>query len=72
MEDKDPFEAPHLQYGCTADELRIAKTDAASPIASHKMLHAEEVAEAVPFALSGSHRRDIAGLRIDPVLQTTA
>jgi 3-hydroxy acid dehydrogenase / malonic semialdehyde reductase len=50
---------------CSLDEKRDA-------VARHEMLHAEEVAEAILFALTRSERCDIVSLRIEPRLQKTA
>jgi 3-hydroxy acid dehydrogenase / malonic semialdehyde reductase len=50
---------------CSAEEQREA-------IARHEMLYAEEIAEAVLFALSRSERCDVLTLRIEPRLQKTS
>jgi len=47
---------------CTPEEKRKA-------VAGEEMLHAEEVAEAIIFTLTRSHRTDIVNLRIEPRLQ---
>ena len=50
---------------CTAQEKREGG-------ARHEMLHAEEVAEAILFALTRSERCDLVSLRIEPRLQKNA
>ena len=40
-------------------------------IADHKMLYAEEIAEAIHFVLTRSERADVVNLRIEPRLQKT-
>lgn len=50
---------------CSHDEKRRA-------VADEKMLHAEEVAEAILIALTRSHRTDVVTLRIEPRLQKTS
>ena len=40
--------------------------------ASHEMLHAEEIAEAIRFVLTRSERADVVNLRIEPRLQKTS
>ena len=41
-------------------------------IARDEMLYAEEVAEAILFALTRSERADVVNLRIEPLIQTTS
>jgi 3-hydroxy acid dehydrogenase/malonic semialdehyde reductase len=50
---------------CSDDEKREA-------IANDEMLYAEEVAEAIEFALTRSTRADVVNLRIEPRMQKTA
>lgn len=50
---------------CSQDEKREA-------VANEEMLHAEEVAEAIIFALTRSARTDVVNLRIEPRLQKTS
>ncbi len=50
---------------CTLDEQREA-------IANHEMLYAEEIAEAILFALTRSARCDVVTLRIEPRMQKTS
>jgi NADP-dependent 3-hydroxy acid dehydrogenase YdfG len=50
---------------CTAQEQREA-------IAKEEMLFAEEIAEAVKFILTRSHRCDVVDLRIEPRMQKVA
>ena len=50
---------------CNADEKREA-------VARDEMLHAEEIAEAIHFALTRSARADVVTLRIEPRIQKTA
>lgn len=50
---------------CSEDEKR-------EKVAQEEMLHADEVAEAILFALTRSHRTDVVTLRIEPRLQKTA
>lgn len=49
---------------CSTDEQREA-------IARHQMLHADEIAEAILFALTRSERCDVVTLRIEPRIQKT-
>lgn len=41
-------------------------------IANHEMLYAEEIAEAIQFALTRSERADVVNLRIEPRIQKTS
>ncbi|UZK65356.1 SDR family oxidoreductase [Sphingomonas sp. M1-B02] len=50
---------------CTPDEKREA-------IAADKMLHAEDIADAILFVLTRSERADVVNLRIEPRLQKTS
>jgi NAD(P)-dependent dehydrogenase (short-subunit alcohol dehydrogenase family) len=50
---------------CTDEEKREA-------IANHEMLYAEEIAEAILFALTRSERCDVVTLRIEPRVQKTS
>lgn len=50
---------------CSGDDKREA-------VEKEEMLHAEEVAEAILFALTRSHRTDVVTLRIEPRLQKTS
>jgi NAD(P)-dependent dehydrogenase (short-subunit alcohol dehydrogenase family) len=50
---------------CSLEQQRDA-------IARREMLHAEEIAEAILFAITRSDRCDIVGLRIEPLMQKTA
>ncbi len=50
---------------CTIEEQREA-------IANHEMLYAEEIAEAILFALTRSARADVVTLRIEPRVQKTS
>lgn len=50
---------------CSDDEKRAA-------IANHEMLYAEEIAEAIVFALTRSARADVVTLRIEPRVQKTS
>jgi len=50
---------------CSPEEQREA-------ISRHEMLYAEEIAEAIVFALTRSERCDVLNLRIEPRLQKTA
>ncbi len=50
---------------CSEDEKRQA-------IAKDEMLHAEEIADAIHFALTRSERADVLNLRIEPRLQKTS
>jgi 3-hydroxy acid dehydrogenase / malonic semialdehyde reductase len=47
---------------CSEEEKRAA-------IANHEMLYAEEIAEAIVFALTRSERSDVVTLRIEPRIQ---
>ncbi|HEX8300105.1 SDR family oxidoreductase [Sphingomonas sp.] len=50
---------------CTADEKREA-------VEEQKMLHAEEIAEAILFVLTRSAASDVVNLRIEPLIQKTS
>jgi 3-hydroxy acid dehydrogenase / malonic semialdehyde reductase len=50
---------------CSTDEKREA-------VASHEMLHAEEIADAIAFVLTRSERADVVNLRIEPRVQKTS
>jgi NADP-dependent 3-hydroxy acid dehydrogenase YdfG len=50
---------------CSPEQQREA-------IARHEMLHADEIAEAILFALTRSERCDVVTLRIEPRIQKTA
>jgi NAD(P)-dependent dehydrogenase (short-subunit alcohol dehydrogenase family) len=50
---------------CSQDEKR-------ERVAKEEMLQADEIAEAILFALTRSHRTDVVNLRIEPRLQKTA
>ena len=50
---------------CTVEQQREA-------IANHQMLYAEELAEAILFALTRSERADVVTLRIEPRVQKTS
>lgn len=50
---------------CSDEEKRRA-------VAEHEMLYAEEIAEAIQFALTRSERADVVNLRIEPRLQKTS
>jgi 3-hydroxy acid dehydrogenase / malonic semialdehyde reductase len=50
---------------CSEEEKREA-------VEKEEMLHAEEVAEAILFTLTRSHRTDVVTLRIEPRLQKTS
>lgn len=53
------------------DMQECSPQDKREAVASEEMLHAEEVAEAILFALTRSHRTDVVTLRIEPRLQKT-
>jgi NADP-dependent 3-hydroxy acid dehydrogenase YdfG len=53
-----------MQEGSDAEKRRKVEQE--------EMLHAEEVAEAILFALTRSHRTDVVTLRIEPRLQETS
>jgi 3-hydroxy acid dehydrogenase/malonic semialdehyde reductase len=46
--------------------------DKQTAVAEHEMLYAEEIAEAIVFALTRSERADVVNLRIEPRLQKTS
>ena len=54
------------------DMQECSPEDKREAVDSEEMLHAEEVAEAILFALTRSHRTDVVTLRIEPRLQKTS
>jgi len=69
---EDNIKVSVVQPGSIAtpmQECSDAEKDQA--IAEHKMLQAEEIAEAIHFILTRSERADVVNLRIEPRLQKT-
>jgi 3-hydroxy acid dehydrogenase/malonic semialdehyde reductase len=59
-----------VQPGSTATDMQeCSDTEKQQAIASHAMLHADEIAEAILFVLTRSERADVVNLRIEPRLQ---
>jgi NADP-dependent 3-hydroxy acid dehydrogenase YdfG len=62
-----------IQPGSTATEMQeCSDGEKQAAIARDEMLYAEEVAEAIHFALTRSQRADVLNLRIEPRLQKTS
>ncbi|MBP2159362.1 MULTISPECIES: SDR family oxidoreductase [Asticcacaulis] len=62
-----------IQPGATGTDMQPGGDDARrEAIAKDEMLYAEEVAEAILFALTRSERADVVNLRIEPLIQTTS
>lgn len=62
-----------IQPGSVATPMQECSDDEKSEaIANEEMLYAEEIAEAVLFALTRSSRADVVNLRIEPRLQKTS
>jgi len=61
-----------VQPGSVATPMQeCSEADKAQAIADHRMLYAEEIAEAIHFVLTRSERADVVNLRIEPRLQKT-
>ncbi len=54
------------------DMQECSPEDKREAVENEEMLHAEEVAEAILFALTRSHRTDVVTLRIEPRIQKTS
>ena len=62
-----------IQPGSVATSMQSSNEgEQREAIASHRMLYAEEIAEAIHFALTRSERADIVNLRIEPRIQKTS
>ncbi len=62
-----------IQPGATGTDMQPGGDEARrEAIARDEMLYAEEVAEAILFALTRSERADVVNLRIEPLIQTTS
>jgi 3-hydroxy acid dehydrogenase / malonic semialdehyde reductase len=62
-----------IQPGSVSTDMQeCSEEEKAEAIANHKMLYAEEIAEAILFALSRSERCDVVTLRIEPRVQKTS
>lgn len=62
-----------IQPGAAGSDMQPGEdTDRRRAIAGDEMLFAEEVAEAILFALTRSERADVVSLRIEPLLQKTS
>lgn len=62
-----------IEPGSTGTDMQECSVEAQrAAIARHEMLYAEEIAEAILFALTRSERCDVLTLRIEPRLQKTA
>jgi len=62
-----------IQPGSVETEMQeCSDDDKRKAIADRQMLYADEVAEAIIFALTRSERADIVNLRIEPLLQKTS
>lgn len=62
-----------IQPGSVATPMQPSnEREQREAIASHRMLYAEEIAEAIHFALTRSDRADVVNLRIEPRIQKTS
>lgn len=62
-----------IQPGSVATPMQPAnEEEQKQAIASHHMLYAEEIADAIHFVLTRSERADVVNLRIEPRLQKTS
>lgn len=62
-----------IQPGSVATPMQeCSEQEKQRAIAEHEMLYAEEIAEAIQFALTRSERADVVNLRIEPRLQKTS
>ncbi len=62
-----------IQPGATGTDMQPGGDDTRrQAIADNEMLYAEEVAEAILFALTRSERTDVVTLRIEPLIQKTS
>lgn len=62
-----------IQPGSVATSMHPSnRLEQRGAIAGHRMLYAEEIAEAIHFALTRSERADIVNLRIEPRIQKTS
>ena len=62
-----------IQPGSVATSMQSSNEgEQREAIASHRMLYAEEIAEAIHFALTRSERADVVNLRIEPRIQKTS
>jgi 3-hydroxy acid dehydrogenase / malonic semialdehyde reductase len=62
-----------IEPGSVATDMQeCSEAEKAKAVAGHAMLHAEEVAETVIFALTRSERCNLMSLRVEPRLQKTA
>ena len=62
-----------IQPGATGSDMQPGDDDSRrEAIANDEMLYAEEVAEAILFALTRSGRADVVNIRIEPLLQKTS
>jgi 3-hydroxy acid dehydrogenase/malonic semialdehyde reductase len=61
-----------VQPGSVATPMQeCSDDDKQAALANHEMLYADEIAEAIIFALTRSDRADVLNLRIEPRLQKT-
>ncbi len=62
-----------IQPGAVGTDMQeLSDDEKRAAIADHEMLYAEEVAEAILFALTRSARADVVTLRIEPRVQKTS
>jgi 3-hydroxy acid dehydrogenase/malonic semialdehyde reductase len=62
-----------IQPGAVGTDMQERSDDEKSQaIAAHEMLFAEEIADAIVFALTRSERTDVVTLRIEPRIQKTS
>ena len=62
-----------IQPGSVATDMQeCSEEEKRAAVARDEMLHAEEIAEAIVFALTRSARADVVTLRIEPRIQKTA
>jgi 3-hydroxy acid dehydrogenase/malonic semialdehyde reductase len=62
-----------IQPGAVGTDMQeVSDEEEREAIADHEMLYAEEIAEAILFALTRSERADVVALRIEPRIQKTS
>jgi len=62
-----------IQPGAVGTDMQeLSEEEKREAIANHEMLYAEEIAEAILFALTRSERSDVVALRIEPRIQKTS
>jgi NAD(P)-dependent dehydrogenase (short-subunit alcohol dehydrogenase family) len=70
---KDNIRVSVIQPGSVDTDMQECSPDEKQEaVASHEMLHAEEIAEAIAFVLTRSSACDVVNLRIEPRVQKTS